>query len=298
MEENELVVAMGAWDELSAELIERAGYGMVSLQSFQYNLSTGVPDWGLRTPRDLLNLTWRVANVVDLPILVDFESGWGEAPHTVYWMREFERAGASMLHINDELRGVVHRCPHFPGPGAPTPDERMKLLPDIDELAGKIKAMVETREEGIMISARTYGRTREDQIKRLKVCREAGADALWTSGRANRDDLIRARKELEGPLIVQSWAPGQVGAKSLWENIPDLKIQELQEMGYSIFNFAHIPLIPYKGFMDLLRKIKDSDSLLVAANMSFDWEELLDIVGYNKMRELFEKYGVRCSAVG
>ena len=126
---------MGAHDVVSAKIVEDAGFDAVGIQSLQLAMVDGLPDIGLITPDYVVDLCRRVRRAVDIPIVVDFEQGFGEPYAAVHWMKEFEAAGVSAVHIDDY--GLPYKCTFFP--------PHTMGLESVDETAAKIRAMVTER---------------------------------------------------------------------------------------------------------------------------------------------------------
>lgn len=103
---------MGAHDVLSAKIIAAAGFDAIGVQSLQMAFVNGVPDIGVVGPEELVRVCRRIRHAVDLPIVVDFEQGFGEPYVCVYWMKELQAAGVSAIHIDDY--GLPYKCPFIP----------------------------------------------------------------------------------------------------------------------------------------------------------------------------------------
>jgi 2,3-dimethylmalate lyase len=145
------LVSIGAWDVLSAKVIERTGFDMAALQSFQWAAGWGLPDLGVGKPSDLLQLTMKMTGEVAIPVLVDFEEGYDSPGHAAYWTRQFERAGAAALHVDD--KGPAHMCPWLPGSESKIQVSPAKHTVDI------IRAMADARRGDLVIVARTQVRS-------------------------------------------------------------------------------------------------------------------------------------------
>lgn len=208
------MIAMGAWDILSAKVMERAGIDMLSLNSFALSSIWGVPDVGLRTASDLLDLTFKMAGETSLPLVLDIEQGFGSGPgHAAYWAREFERAGAASVLIDD--KGPVQMCTWLPGA-----KDQISISP-VEETAAKIGAMADARREGLVILARCSLASGaafdvDEEMRRLRAYAEAGADMLYAPKHATMANdlgaLKRARDELGKPVFVQFNPPGYIRA--------------------------------------------------------------------------------------
>jgi methylisocitrate lyase len=112
LEANRPIWVMGVHDVLSAKIAERAGFDAVGVQSLQMALVNGQPDIGVITPDEILALCRKIRRSIRLPIVVDFEQGFGEPYASVFWMQEFERAGVAAVHIDDY--GLPYKCPFIP----------------------------------------------------------------------------------------------------------------------------------------------------------------------------------------
>ena len=283
----ERIVAMGAWDVLSAKIMQRSGIGMLSLNSFALSSVAGVPDVGLRTATDLLDITFKMAGEVDLPLVLDIEQGFGSGPgHAAYWAREFERAGAAAVLIDD--KGPVQSCGWLPGAAA-----RISVGP-VAETAAKVRAMAEARRDGLVIVVRcSLGSgaafDADEEMRRLHAYAEAGADMLYAPKHATMandlDRLRRARDELGKPLFVQFNPPGYIKAyvpagSPDGRSIADRSYAELFEAGASVIHCPQIYPVVYRALLEVLREIMADGSLRPAGPRMLSFDELLDLVGY------------------
>ena len=116
LKEDRPVWIMGAHDVLSAKIAEKAGFDGIGVQSLQMSFVNGQPDTGVITATEMLETVRKIRRSTSLPIMVDFEQGFGDPYAAVYWMNEFERAGAAAWHIDD--CGMLYKCvfcpPHVP----------------------------------------------------------------------------------------------------------------------------------------------------------------------------------------
>ena len=145
---NEMVLCGGVWDSLSAIIEEKAGFDAVKLGSSQLNASLGLPDLGLVTAAEVRDRIYNISNHIQIPLIVDFESGFGserDIASAVYWAGEFERAGATAIHIDDY---GDDKCPWLP----PYIPEMMSA----ESVADKIKAICDHRKsEDFLIIVRS-----------------------------------------------------------------------------------------------------------------------------------------------
>jgi 2-methylisocitrate lyase-like PEP mutase family enzyme len=228
---------MGAHDVLSAKIVERAGFDAVGIQSLQLAMVNGVPDIGIVGPEELVRICRKIRRAVSLPIVVDFEQGFGEPYVAVHWMKELEAAGVAAVHIDDY--GLPYKCPFIP--------PHVLGLEDVDETADKIRAMVgEKSSPDFMVIGRpgTYvanahpreDERRHDWLLRARAYQEAGADALfaisWTL-----DHARWFRSQVDGPLMtIRTLGTATTANRVQYSSeIMELSVDELYELGYEMY---------------------------------------------------------------
>jgi 2-methylisocitrate lyase-like PEP mutase family enzyme len=286
------LVSMGAWDVLSAKVIERAGFDMVALQSFQWAAGWGLPDIAITTPSDLATLTFRMAGEIETPILVDFEEGYGSPGHASYWVREFERAGAAALHVDD--KGPVHMCPWLPG------SEVRIEVSSAEYTAEIISAMASARRDDVLIIARTQVKSdglstaEEEQVRRLTMYIEAGADVVYAPKYATMsNDLTKLKSFAERvpvPVLAQFNPPGFIegyipeGSKD-GRSIADRSFEEIFDCGVQIINTPQIYAVAYRALGETLGMIREEGSLQPARSKMLKFQEVLDLLGYERFQK-------------
>ncbi len=233
-----MVWAAGAWDVVSALVIAKAGFEAISIQSFQIAVREGLPDNGIFTPHEMVDLIRRVSRAVEIPLIVDFEQGYGDPYNAVYWLREYEKAGVAAVHIDDY--DYLYRCPFLP-PYLPS-------LRSDDDLVAQIRAMAAERlcPDTLIIArsgalhCRAFGDSQgraAEAIRRSKRYREAGADIIFASV-SNKDEFIQLRREVDGPFLLQlaigAEQKGIEGGGKYAEGLIDLTVDELHELGCDI----------------------------------------------------------------
>lgn len=266
------IISMGAWDVMSGKIVDRAGYDLVALQSFQHSFGWGLPDMGVVTPDEQCALTWKLAGQIETPILVDLSNGFGDVEHAAYWASEFERAGAAALHIGDP---EYEKCPFLPGPAAPPIAA--------DRFVGKLRAVLAARRNDIVVVARTRGEGEADEIRRLRLYKEAGADVLFV-GLKDRETLARYRAELKGPLMLQGTAfpPVTGGGARLSDFVQMASFAEVQALGYQIYNYYGGVFVAYQAFLDALREIHEHGDTRSVRTKQLPYETILELVDVEK----------------
>ena len=209
------------------------------------NTLLGMPDLSFLSLSQLAECVSTIRDVVDVPIIVDADTGFGNAVNAGYAVRKLERAGANCIQLEDQI--FPKKCGHFSG----------KEVVPADEFVTKIRAAVDARRsEDTLILARTDAIACtgfEDAMDRAHRALEAGADVLFLEG-------PRSREEIEA-------IPGQAGAPTLLNlvyggNTPILTQAELAEMGYSLVLYANAALqASVAGMQKVLGAIRDTGSI-------------------------------------
>ena len=200
LQENRPIWVMGVHDVLSAKIAESAGFDAVGVQSLQMGFVNGLPDTGVITPTELLEEP--DTPFIRLPIMVDFEQGFGDVYAAVHWLHEFERAGAAALHIDD--CGMIYKCvfcpPHVPD------------LESMESTCEVICALVGERyNEQFMIFGRassfactkfhTYEERRTDWVRRSQAYKKAGSDAIFAIA-PSVEHARFFRSQIDGPMVI------------------------------------------------------------------------------------------------
>jgi len=271
--EGRTVFAAGAYDALSARLIQEAGFDAILSTGYGISAShLGKPDAELYTMTENLQVVRQMVAVVDKPIIADIDTGYGNAINVIRTVREFERAGVSAMILEDQI--APKRCPACV--------ETFNVIP-LDEAIGKIKAALDTRmDPDLVIVARTDARPLEAAIERAQAYREAGADVIQpiSKGVQNPAELRRFKAEVKAPLSLQilGWLEKELG------------IKEFSELA-SIVTWPLVPLFTavYALRSNLKQLFEDKSS----KNLPFGrvpMEEFNRFVGVPEIEELQLKY--------
>jgi 2-methylisocitrate lyase-like PEP mutase family enzyme len=218
LQRDELLVAPGCFDGLSARLIAEAGFEAAYLSGGAVARSMGIPDIGLVTMSETIERAAQVVAAVKLPIIADADTGYGNAINLVRTVREFERAGVAAIHIEDQI--TPKRCGHLDG---------KEVIP-LAEMAKKLEAALAARtDRSFCIIARTDARGVhgfDDAIERARVFAKLGVDAIFLEAPQSEEELAEIPRRLPGvALLVNVFKGGKT---------PMLPMQRLQEMGYRI----------------------------------------------------------------
>jgi carboxyvinyl-carboxyphosphonate phosphorylmutase len=211
------VVVPGAYDPLTARLVELAGFDAVYLTGGGYSRANGLPDLGLFTMSENLEFISRAVEAVDIPVIADMDTGYGNALNVIRAMREFEKTGVAAFHLEDQVS--PKKCGHYEG----------KQLVAKSEMVGKIKAAVDTRgDPDLVIIARTDSRAVEGfeaAIDRMNAYLEAGADVGFVEAPQTVEEMERIPRSLSKPALVNIFEGGKT---------PRLPAKQLEAMGYRL----------------------------------------------------------------
>lgn len=290
---------MGAHDVLSAKIVELAGFDAVGVQSLQMSFVNGVPDIGIVGPEELIRTCRKIRSAVQIPIVVDFEQGFGEPYVSVYWMKELEAAGVSALHIDDY--GLPYKCPFIP--------PHVMGLEDREMTAAKIRAMVgERRGKDFMIIARpgtyvawrhgTEEERRADWLSRAKAYQQAGADALfpicWTVEQARW-----FRSQVRGPLMTIRTLGTEIKTERVQysNEMMALSIREIYDLGYEMYIEPTTLLgVAANAMFEAANKVKATGRTdAVAAqhgNLYDHLERWMDVASVRRIREQYVEHPV------
>jgi 2-methylisocitrate lyase-like PEP mutase family enzyme len=183
-------IAPSCNDGIQARLVEWLGFPLVHISGSGQHRALGFADAGLLTLTEMIERAREIADAVNIPIVSDAETGYGNAVNVVRAVREFERTGVAAIHIEDQM--TPKRAGH----------EGFDIgLVSTAEFVNKIKAAVDTRRDPhLVIIARSEAKdSLQERLDRTQACIEAGADAAWVSARS--EDDIRAYAELGKPLV-------------------------------------------------------------------------------------------------
>lgn len=244
------VLAPGIYDCISAKVVERAGFEAAFVSGAAVTASVlGYPDVGLQTMPEILGQVRNMARSVSIPLLVDVDTGYGNALSMMRTVREFEAAGAAGIFFEDQT--FPKRCGHFEG----------KKLIGIDEMAVKVRAACEARRsDDFVIVARTDGRALEGldgAIKRAQAYVEAGADVIYVEALLSEEEMRRAAAQIKAPL--------QANMSEGSGKTPVVHYELLHEIGFKIISYSGLlqrtAIKNMQNALDVLRREGSAESL-------------------------------------
>src|SRR6185503_5022629 len=220
--EGPMVVAPGIYDAYGARFVEQAGFDAVYMTGNGVSASLlGRPDVGLIDLTLFAAHAHRAAACVDIPLICDADTGYGNAVNVRHTVQEFEAAGVAAIHIEDQVS--PKRCGHLPG---------SRPVVDMQEHVGKIEAAIAARRDpDFIIIARTdaaAGHGLDEAIRRGKAYRAAGADVVFVELKSGADiieQLKRVTGEIDAPCLVNVEEAGKVG---------EITARELETIGFRL----------------------------------------------------------------
>lgn len=251
------VTVPGAANALFARVIEELGFEAVYVTGAGIaNMLLGAPDVGLTTMTEVRDTVAAIADAVSVPIIVDADTGFGNAVNVVRTVRALERAGAAGIQIEDQV--FPKKCGHFAG----------KAVIAGEEMAQKIKAAVDTRhDESLQIIARTDAYAVEGLERALERARSyiaAGADATFVEAPTTLEELARIPAALDVPQLANIVFGGKT---------PDPGRDKLAELGFAIVLYANAALqAALKASYDVLGALKNEGSLQSVADRLASFE--------------------------
>ncbi|MDQ8728281.1 oxaloacetate decarboxylase [Bradyrhizobium sp. LHD-71] len=270
----EVFLLPGAANALMARIIEDLGFEAVYLTGAGFtNMQLGMPDLGLLSATELAEAAARISDVTRIPLVVDIDTGFGNALNVSRTVQLLERAGAAALQIEDQV--FPKKCGHFTGKG---------VVP-LPEMLAKIHAALDARRDpDTIIIARTDARAVEGferAIERAHAMTEAGADVIFVEAPESVEEM-RAIGKLPAPQLVNVVMGGRT---------PMLPLEELGTMGFSIALYANAALqAMMKSAQDVLGILKQNGSLDGAEDRLASFAERQRIVGKPRFDELEARY--------
>ncbi|MBI4255871.1 MAG: isocitrate lyase/PEP mutase family protein [Candidatus Rokubacteria bacterium] len=269
------LVVPGAYDGISARLVQRAGFPAVYMTGYGTSASRlGLPDLGFAGLAEMADHARNLAAVLDVPLIADADTGYGNALNVRRTVRAYEAAGVAALHIEDQV--APKRCGHLSG---------HQVVPR-GEFAGKIRAAVEARTDpDFLVIARTDAISAvgvDEALRRGEAAAAAGADVLFIEAPRDEAQVERVARAFDTPLLY-NYAPGG--------RSPLLPFPRLRELGYAIILLPVDTLLvgvqAIAAFLDEARRRDDVTSL---AERYMPFREFNELIGVTAQLALAERY--------
>ena len=267
-------IVPGAYDTLTARLVQLAGFDAVYLTGGGYSRANGYPDVGLLTMTEIVQWISRTVEAVEIPVIADMDAGYGNALNVIRSVREYEKTGVAAFHLEDQVS--PKKCGHYEG----------KLIVSKAEMVGKFKAAVDARRDADMvIIARSDARAGEglqSAIDRVNAYLEAGADVGFVEAPQSAEELAAAARQLIKPALANIFEGGKT---------PPLPARQLEAMGYRIGIY---PSQTHRAAIAASKKVlavlkRDGDTAAIEAELA-TFNDREDAVNARHWRELETKY--------
>jgi 2-methylisocitrate lyase-like PEP mutase family enzyme len=268
------VILPGAPNALAARVVADLGFSAVYLTGAGLtNTLLGLPDLGFLDLSQVTEHTMAIRGVVDLPLVVDADTGFGNALNVSHTVRALERAGASAVQLEDQR--APKRCGHFDG----------KELIVADEMVSKIKAAVDSRREDVVVIARTDACAVEGfeaAIERAGRYIDAGADMTFVEAPNSLEELKEIPKRLRAPQLLNIVLGGRT---------PIVDRKSCEDMGYSFVLYANAALQGMLlGIRTALRTLREKGVLDERDSCIASFAERQRLVGKEKFDEMERSY--------
>jgi 2-methylisocitrate lyase-like PEP mutase family enzyme len=269
------LVVPGAYDGISARLVERAGFPAVYMSGYGTSASRlGLPDLGYAGLAEMSDHARNLAAAVSIPLIADADTGYGNALSVRRTVQAYEAAGVAALHIEDQV--APKRCGHLSG---------HQIIPRA-EFAGKIRAAADARTDpDLMIIARTDAISAMDfdeALRRGEAAVKAGADVLFIEAPRDEAQVQRVAGAFDTPLLY-NYAPGG--------RSPLLPFSRLRELGYAIILLpVDALLVGVRAIAQFLGEVKQRDDVLSLTDRYMPFGDFNRLIGAEEQMALADRY--------
>lgn len=268
----------GIYDCFTARIAVAAGFEALHMTGSGVSTALiGMPDIGLLTMPEITNNAARIVAAVNVPVIADADTGYGNALNIIRTIQEYERAGVAGVHIEDQV--APKKCGHMEG----------KRLVSADEMVGKIKAAIYARKNSdFLIIIRTDARSVigfDEAVRRGKIYAEAGADMIYGEALESREEFVdfaKALKHLNVPLFADS---------TEWGKGPLIPAADLEAMGYKIVIFSSATFrVVHKAVADLMEELKSKSTQIDYLDRMKTRQETYELLRYPEFIELENQF--------
>ena len=280
----EPVLAPGAYDALSARLIEAAGFAAVYMTGFGTAAARlGRPDVGLLGLTEMVDNARRIVEAVDVPVIADADTGYGNPLNVIRTVHEYERAGVAAIHLEDQL--APKKCGHLEG----------KQLIPVDEMVDKVRAAAAARTSAeFMLIARTDARAVEGlerALERGRRYREAGADMLFIEAPQSEVEIRQVAQAFPDVPLLFNWAEGG--------KTPPIEYQQLRALGFRLIIYPISTLLmATRAMRQVLERIRDDGTPAGVLDELPRFGEFVDFIGLPEIQELEARFSGRGAEPG
>ena len=273
--QKKILVAPGAHDALSAKIVAQAGFDAVYFTGYGQAAShLGGPDVGLMTMTEMVMRARNFAAAVDIPVIADGDTGFGNVINVIRTVKEYEAAGVAAIQLEDQV--APKKCGHMTG----------RQVVALEEMVGKIKAAVSARQDpDFVIIARTDARTNlgiEEALRRGKAFAEAGADVLFIESPESLEEMKLITSSFNVPVLANMVEGGRT---------PLMTAKELQELGYSLVIFpTSSTYITAQAVTRCMQELKTNGTTKALLGEMIPFQQFNELVGLPAVREIENKF--------
>jgi 2-methylisocitrate lyase-like PEP mutase family enzyme len=270
------LLAPGSHDALSARLVEQAGFEAVYMGGFATTASLlGRPDIGLLGGSEMIGNARSIVQAVDLPVIADADTGYGNPLNVIRTVREYEQAGVAAIHLEDQVS--PKRCGHMAG----------KHVVPVEDMLAKLRAAVAARSDpDFLLIARTDALALEGvdaAIERAKRYADAGADLLWVEAPNSEAEIEKIATALAGHTLLLNWLEGG--------RTPPIGIDRIRDLGFALVIFPIGSVLAMtaalREHLDYLRA-HGTPAARLEKLPTFD--DFTDAVGLGEVKELEKRF--------
>ncbi len=270
-----IIVAPGAYDCLTAKLIEREGFSAVYMTGGGTAVTrVGQADLGFTTMTEMIASASAITSTISVPLIADADTGYGGALNTYRTVREYEKAGVAALHIEDQA--FPKRCGHLDG----------KEVVSIEEMSTKIRAACDARtDDDFVIIVRTDALAvtgLDDTLRRCVAFAEAGADVLFVEALRSQDDIDQVRRTVDLPLLYNFVEHGKS---------PLIPVPELEALGFKMVIFPGSIMLSVCALAQrILQEIRQHGTTASLTGDMVGVVEFFEIMGLQKCLEMDQQW--------
>jgi len=269
------LIMPGVYDALSAKIAARAGFEVTFITGYSLSATLlGEPDFGLLTQTEVVSAAQRICSVIDIPVIVDADTGYGNAINVIRTVQELIRAGAGGMFLEDQV--WPKRCGHMRG----------KQVIPLEEQLNKLRAAVEAKgQDDFFIVARTDSRQAlglDEAIKRGIAFKNAGADAVFIEAPESKEEMREIAGQVKGHLVANMLERGVT---------PLMGPEDLKELGFDLVVWPLAPLYSVaKSLTEVYTTLRKEGSTLSILDRLMPFDEFNGIVGLNEKYLLDAKF--------
>ena len=272
IEAGETVLAPGCYDALGARLVEEAGFPAAYMTGFGSSASRlGRPDVGLMSLPEMVDNARRIVQAVDIPVIADADTGYGNPINVIRTVREYEAAGVAAIHLEDQV--MPKKCGHLEG---------KELVPARDMVAKVEAAVAARRSPDFLIIARTDARAVEGleaALERARMYAEAGADGLFVEAPQSEAEIEAVARAFPDVPLLFNYAEGG--------KTPAVGYDRLRSLGFSIVIFPLTLLfVATQAMRAALARVKADGTPIDLLPSLLPFDEFVSFIGLPEMREL------------